>query len=141
MALSLQDLAAKMDWVIVGGAKSHLLSADKITVRYFKLPAERKLPESIVKRSLIRIGKGVLEKLGWAYGDRIAVYYHPDDMMSYMLIKSDTSVGYKLIKESNSLTGAIQIRWDRDFIIKKEIPAQDVAYEINNNRLIFRTSI
>ncbi len=122
---SLLDLAKRKAWVVDASS----CRADAIQINpddiWVKSSSAR---EGIVKKIVIRMGLGVLKKLGAAIGDRISIFYHPDDLMSFMLVKSQAGKGFKASLEYRSKTVVrLQVTWKRPIVLES-IPATRVDY-------------
>lgn len=58
---------------------------------------------------MIRLGRKVLDELGWKYNDKISVYNHKDDLMRFILVKREA--GYKLKTIEGTTYGQFTYTW------------------------------
>ncbi len=135
--LDLHQFLEKIDWVQINNGRetnSFRLDPDKIAVGF----SPSKKDSDVIDLVNIRLGKGLCEKLGWHPKDRINVFHHPDDVLSFMLIKSQTDRGYILAKENNVNHCRIAFKWKRDFILKSR-KISNVEFLIHSSGyLVFR---
>lgn len=133
--LQLKDLLAKVEWVqIVNVRGGWRLPDDRMTIGFYKANAKAETANEV----RIRIGKDIIKKLKWKAGDKIIPCYHPDDLFSFMIFKSETGKGYTLGAESGTSVHKFSFRWDRPIRIN-ECKAREVEFIINkDHHLIFR---
>lgn len=134
---SLKDLIDSIQWQAIEVYQRGLkrLEPDKITVGFF--PHKKGSP--LINEVRLRIGRDVLTQLKWEAGDRILPLYDPDDQMNFLMIKSDSGVGYKLSQESRSTNCRMSFKWDRDTPLRRMAP-KEVEFECYKKQLIFRVS-
>lgn len=135
---TLKDLISRLDWtkIEVTRGLSSKLQPDKVCVSF--LPENKKNPDQI-NRVFIRIGREVLEQLEWLPGDKIIPMFNPDDLMTFLLVKSDQGTGFTLGQESGVTSCKISFKWTNEVILDKTF-SQVVEYEIYKKQLIFRVN-
>jgi hypothetical protein len=134
--LSLKDLLHKIDWVQIESVRATWkLNDDAVAIGFFKSKKEL-LSANEVR---IRLGINVLKKLKWKAGDKIVVYHHPDDLMSFMVVKTENGKGFTLSRETGTTTThRVQFRWDRPIPIQ-EMKAKEVDFLIHKDQcIVFR---
>lgn len=135
---SLKDLLYKIDWLLIESKRNWLsksLRPDQVAVGFYK-KNKKSTDVEVVK---IRIGYLVVEKMGWNTKDIIAIYHDPDDLFSFMLVKSVNGSGYKLQQEINARHWKLSFKWDREIKLKRR-ESSVVDHEIYKERIFFRAS-
>lgn len=133
---SLKKLIDLLDWETLYTSNRgtyNKLATDQVSVQFF-FKYKEKNPSPYVT---IRIGKDVLQEMNLVGGDRIVPYYPKDDQMLFMLIKTDSSNGYKLTQETGSHACRFSFKWNRDIPLQEMRP-KIVEHEIHKQKLIFR---
>lgn len=139
----LKDLIKKIDWVMLQnhtGPKK--LPDDKVGVAYMQNNAKQKvhLPQYKNKADHIRFKFGikVIESLGWCAGDKIVAMSDPDDVFSFLLVRSDhQSMGRVLVKEKYSPTHSVAYRWTHPVSINR-MPLTLIDFDIYEKYIHFQ---
>lgn len=132
---SLKDLIDTIEWSgiqMYRGAER--LPPDCITVQFAKTDKNK----DAVDQVRIRIGKEVLDELGWKIGDRIYPSYNPDDQMLFFMCKIDSKNGWTLSQESKSTSARLHFKWNREKIPLQEMRSTKVDFEVHKKSLLFR---
>jgi len=124
MSIKLKDLLHKIDWVMI--EKSRFGQNNNNNGVYIGFYASKKDSNDINKVK-IKLGRELMERLEWEIGDRICIYHHPDDLMSFMLVKSENSNGFKLGLETNTTFSKLSFKWDRPLKLERQ-PYKEVEY-------------
>lgn len=132
---SLKDLIDSIQWQAIEVYQRGLkrLEPDAITVGFF--PHKKGSP--LINEVRVRLGRDVMTSLKWEAGDKIMPLYDPDDQMNFLMVKSDSGVGYKLCPESNSTACRLNFRWNREIPLRRMAP-KEVEFEAYKKQLIFR---
>lgn len=85
----------------------------------------------------IKIGSEKASELGFVSGDRILVMYDEDDLLHFLLVKSNTNKGYKLTKASEFGDVFFNMKWNLPINVH-EIETQVLDHEIVNGHITFR---
>lgn len=115
MSFNLQSLIERVDWIKITSTSGHLAQdPNKIAISYSSPHKDGK-----VNRIKVKIGNLVLERMKWQQKDRICVYQNPDDLMDFMLIKSENEdTGYRLASEGGGRSLVITYPWKSTVILK-----------------------
>lgn len=134
---SLKDLIDSIQWQAIEVYQKGLqrLAPDKITVGFF----QGKKTDPKINEVRVRLGREVMNSLKWEAGDKIMPLYDPDDQMNFLMVKSDSGVGYTLGSESNSTSCRISFKWNRDIPLRRMAP-KAVEFECYKKQLIFRVT-
>ena len=150
MSFTLAQLARNAAWTPfrvpnLTGTSRAALSPDEIAISIMKKKAQKGslIPQTDIKMYVtIRMGIEIFTKMGWKYKDNICVFHHPDDLLSFMLVKSTTGKksGYTTYKEVGTTGNArMNFRWNRPFIIEEVRPqVVDYLHVESNNSIVFR---
>lgn len=134
---NLKELIENIDWQLINIATTKaFIRSNEVGAGFRKKNKKSEQPDEVI----FRIGIDLFEKLKWQFSDKIAVFNNPDDIMTFMLAKSDSGVGYTLQRETNNPSnGRIVFRWYHSIPLneKKVVP---IEYEISKGRLIFRAN-
>jgi len=131
---SLKDLIDKIDWMMIEpGRGSTRLPDDSVTIGF----CQSKKNDPTINEVRVRFGKEVLEKLNWKSGDKVCVFNDPDDLLTFMLVKSDSGVGYTVAQETGSPSSRVHFRWRHKLPLTKK-PPTSVEYEIHKKHIVFR---
>lgn len=97
------------------------------------------LPDGKADTIVVRVGLNVAYELNWRAGDIIYPCHHPDDHLLFLLTKTDSTNGYKLLKGINVKDFIIlKFKWrNEDFMLDK-LPLTIVNHEVYKDQLIFR---
>jgi hypothetical protein len=93
----------------------------------------KKTPD-LIDRVTIRIGTEVVDLLDWTVGDKIAVMVDKDNLMNFLLAKSENGNGYKLGKDAGP-GFRLQFKWSHENKLQKR-PFGIVDHHIHNDKLI-----
>lgn len=133
LEMSLKDLIKKIDWVSISScSRGSRLNEDLMSVNYVKMNNKVVLPNYL----RLRIGKNIVDKLNWKYGDKINAMLDPDDLLSMILVRS-TNEGRLLTKESKSSIHAIQFLWKEKIPLPDLKGARTLQYEIYDKYIHF----
>jgi hypothetical protein len=115
-SLGLSALIDRIDWVMiesVRGGNKYGMPLDSIGIGFHPKNNKKK---DIIDQVRVRLGRDLVEALGWQDNDRIMVLHDPDDMLSFMFVRSDSGKGYKLHTENAAARYyALTFVWDRPF--------------------------
>lgn len=142
--ISLKDLIEGTNWkaLQMRGTASKLPD-DAISVHFtqgtVKAKKEAGNPNSDWVR--VRFGKDVLQKLDWKTGDSIHVANHPDDHLTFLMVKVESKNGFRLGVEIGCSSARLHFSWRDNYVPVKVCDAQLVEYEIHKKQLIFRVNI
>lgn len=132
---SLKDLIDQLDWATIEVARAaNRLPPNQVMVTF--RAAHKKNPD-LINEVVIRIGREVLERLEWDAGDKILPCYNPDDQMLFLMVKTDSGVGYRLQRETNATSCRVAFRWNRDIPLH-QMPPRKVEFDVHTKKLIFR---
>lgn len=133
---SLADLISNIDWVVLTQKRmSSGLALNELGITLRR--GNKKIPMGQADIISVRIGKDLREKLSWDAGDKILVMHNPDNLLHFLLVKSDNNQGKALCQESNSHTCKLQFKWDHTSIPLKERSQQVTEYEIHKGYISF----
>lgn len=83
----------------------------------------------------IRLGKEVIEEMGWKSKDKIVVYIDKRKSLNFMLCKTEKGKGYAINQQVGLTTYFLRFRWREDLRLVQR-PLSSVDYYIKNNQLI-----
>ncbi len=133
--ISLKDLAKSKNWVEdINIARIKLFEPDAI---YAKATLQKGGKTAYIT---FRVGMNVAKKLKIKSGDRINVLHHPDDILSFLLIKSSSRSGYIIKHEYKSTTILrLALAWKRPLVLT-EFPytKMDYIHLPQNDGILFR---
>lgn len=132
---SLRDLIDTIEWTgiqIYRGAER--LPADSVIVQFAKSNKHKDKIDQV----RLRIGKEVLDELGWQIGDRVYPSYNPDDQMLFFMCKVDSKNGWTLSQESKATSARLHFKWNREKIPLQEMRPTKVEFEVHKKTLLFR---
>jgi hypothetical protein len=136
MIMQLQELARNKNWVRIELSHSRVkTSPDAITIAF-----NRSHIGKPVNRIVIRLGENVQKLLNIKAGDKVNVFNHPDDYLSFMIIKSTSNAGITASRENKkSLILKVSIIWKFPLILEV-MPSTVVEYLhiTQNNSIVFR---
>jgi hypothetical protein len=126
----------KINWVAIEAYRGigNKLDSNCIAVAFNKSKKTLEYADKV----LVRFGAHVMKKMKWDYGIKILPMYDPDDYFSFLLVKSDNDIGYKLGKETGSDVGTMSFRWDRDIIKIKQMASKIVEHQMEKQYIHFR---
>jgi hypothetical protein len=132
---SFADLINQIDWISIKvyGNRGGKLETDSIMISFLSTSKSEKDFTKVV----IRFGCDVLKKLEWIPGDRILPLYNPDDEMMFLVVKSDSSAGYKLYQETGLTSCNIKFKWTGKTILSY-MASKVIPHEIHRKKLIFK---
>ncbi len=132
---ALKDLIERLDWTMLQSAYRGLpkMASNKISVGFYP----RKKDSLVIDEIRVRLGKDVMSELGWNIGDRILLYYNPDDSDTFLMVKSENGIGWKISQEQDVQYSRIHFRWTIDTVLSS-MPQREVEFECHNQKLIFR---
>ncbi len=129
----LKDLIDKIDWLMITPGRTQNKLLENNLMVSFNAPVGSTITDSI----RIRFGKALPEQLGWKEGDKIAVFHDPDDVLSFLLCKTENGSGYTLYQENNSPAMRIQFKWKNKLVLQKR-PQMEPEFEIHKKKIVFR---
>ncbi len=136
--LKLKDIINKINWVKIETTRGFFgMPADAVVVGFFKSTAKG---STKVDECRLRLGKTVLDELKWQAGDKINIMHDPDDVMSFLLVKSEGGNGRTLSQESGSPHCRMTFKWEQPVPLNI-IPSHAVEYDIYKNHLGFRVNL
>lgn len=132
----LTSLFDKIDWLMLEGSHHgvKMLPPDRISVSFRKSKKGLLSPDRVT----VRFGREVRELLQWSPGDRIAIFNDPNDLLTFMLVKSEEGTGYKLILETNTTICSVGFKWVYPNMILWDLKAAQVDFECRNKHIVFR---
>lgn len=133
---SLRELIDNVDWIAITNKKSHFnprMGDNEIHVGF-----RRKTKGSKIDRVRIRIGKDVMKILGWNFKDKINISHHPDDLLSFRLIKSESGAGYKLKNQAGCTNGLIDFVWDLELPLRERKASPVEYFTPRDEYVVFR---
>ncbi|SRR5258706_10716241 len=132
----LKKMLEEIEWITVpktrrtSGIK---FTSDQVVVDF--LPTKKN--SELIDRVCIRIGSDVLRKLKWIKGDQIVVMQDKNNLMNFMLVKTESGSGFSLCGILRSDVCRIQFKWNHKKELKRFCGIVD--YHIKNNQLIIFT--
>jgi hypothetical protein len=125
---SLKDLIERIDWVALNSSVlGSRLREDEMAVSYYAT----KKGSPYASYIQIRMGHKLVANMGWEIQDKISAMYDPDDVMSFILCKTESSSGRVLSKEKNTHVHKINFKWPNEINIKlKPLHSRVVSYDI-----------
>lgn len=138
---SLASLIERIDWKRIG-PKTKLgalqLGERDITVQFARKGISK---DSVIKSAnevRIRIGNSIANEWGLQTGQKLCIFFDPDDVFTMMMAKvAPETGGFKLSKDINGYGYRLKFKW-QGIIPLDEMPATKVNYEIDKGRLIFQ---
>ncbi len=140
-SFSLRDLEKQIDWLCISNRPFNLgnvknkIKPDEVKVAF------RSGKDEIVNRVNIRVGEDILRTLGWNTKDKICIYHHPDDLLTFRLIKSDNGSGYTLKKDTRTSCGVIDFRWKLELKLQLKKSEAVIFYTPRDEYLAFRVDM
>ena len=130
----LKDLLQRIDWVQFQQPRNKTgLQPNEVAVGFMC-----KTTETGVNQVRVRIGSEVMEKLNWMIGERANVFHHPDDLMSFMIVKSENREGYKLLPDHKG-QAMFGFKWTRDIpLTARQTKPVDYLIHPKSKYLVFR---
>jgi hypothetical protein len=116
-----------INWTQVTGKRSHRTKLDEIRVNFWK--SGEKL------NCLVYIGENIVEKIKWKKGDRIGIFFNPDDVLQMMLAKCST--GNSMARVKTNAPFSVRLA-NIDSIIKDFKPRYIPDFQILGDRIVFR---
>lgn len=132
---SLKDLIDSINWEAISptrGGSASRLGEDQISVAF--VPSKK--GSNLIDKVKIRFGSNVLMKLKWQPGDKVIPFNDPDDLMTFLICKTDGH-GWKISQEPSSHISGISFKWDREIPLEYRKGAP-VVWEHNKGKIIFR---
>lgn len=131
---SLSSLIDRIDWVMIETSRQNYgMGTDKIGIGFY--PKSNK-DKKTINQVRVRIGRDLIETLGWQDNDRIMVLHDPDDMLSFMFVRSDTGKGYRLHPENAAgRYFSLTFSWDRPFKLEAR-KSSEVQHHIHKNSIV-----
>jgi hypothetical protein len=136
--LSLEQIAKNKKWIPYIQKRMDFirLNPDEISVRF----AKNKKFLAHANRVYVSFGVNVIKKLKWKLGDKINVFFHPDDIFSIMLTKSTSGDGRTLhAQNKSSRMVSIIFTWSNPIMIQvKKATVMDYLLINDNNAIVTR---
>lgn len=131
--VNLKQLIETIDWEMIETKRQKIgLPDDGLAIGFIVSPKSK---DHKVDRITIRLGKGLMEKLNWNTHDRTILFYDDSGKLNFKLVKTENGSGYRLFKETNSLTHRLQIKYSG----KTDLPRKSifmVNYHIVNKQIL-----
>lgn len=134
--MSLAELIKKVDWVKIASGRGpyHSLAIKSVTIGFY--PSTSSKNKENINQVRIRFGAEVIEQLGWQHKDRICVMHDPEDLMSFLLVKSQNG-GSAIYKDTGSTNYRLAFTWNREIPLKK-MSGKIVEHHIHEDYIYFR---
>lgn len=104
---------------------------DGLYVSFYKSPKK-----DLVNKVHIKIGEGIITKLGWNKKTKVGFFNDADDLMQIMLCERER--GYSLSNITGSPQHMMSITWNDKRISLREMKSTPQEYVINKGRLFFK---
>lgn len=140
MTLSLIELSRAKNWIQfnpIKNSKKKILH-DDVWIQF----ESSKKSVDIIDRVKIEMHVSVLSKLKMKKNEVINILYHPDDLYSFMLVKSQNKAGYKTCSiPGNDDATRIYFKWNRPILLEKMAATKVEYLHIKeSNSIVFRAS-
>jgi hypothetical protein len=137
---SLRDLIDSINWIAIEGTRGMTkLPLEAVSI-HFTQKTKNHCDGTKADLVRIRLGQGVMQKLGWEPGSRIFISYDPDDQLTFLLSKVESINAHKLCQETGSHASRIHFSWGKERLPMEKGNPIIVEYEIHKKQLIFRAS-
>lgn len=138
---SLASLIERIDWQRIGAKKKFgtlQLGENDITVQFCKKKGPHDDVITSANEVKIRIGNEVAREWDVITGQKICIFFDPEDVFTMMMAKvAPETGGFKLAKDINGHGYRLKFKW-QGIIPIEPMDAVKVQYEIDKGRLIFR---
>lgn len=133
-----KDIMQEFKWKTVENTLRGRLTSFGKDVIVIRLRNQKNGHGHLVMKMGIRIGSEKAKELGFVAGNRLIVMYDEDDLLHFLLVKSNTDKGYKLTSQgSGSDVLFFNMKWDLPIKVH-EIKSQVLDYELVNGHINFR---
>lgn len=138
--VSLRNLIDSINWIGIEVTRGMTkLPLDAVSI-HFTQKSKKQCDGNNADLVRIRIGQEVMQKLGWEPGSKIFISYDPDDQLTFLLTKVDSTKGHRLCQETDSHACRIHFSWGKERLVMDRGNPMIVEHEIHKKNLIFRAS-
>jgi hypothetical protein len=128
---NLKKMIEEIEWITITPNRGKKVSRDEVAVSF--CISDSKKPD-VIDRVLIRIGDNIIEKLKWKQKDKIVVMHDKNNLMNFLLVKTEAGTGFSLGLDG-SAGYKVQFKWQHMTPLKKRL-LTPVDHHIQNNQLL-----
>lgn len=123
------------EWISLLPSYGNTTSANEVSVAFSKSHKH----STEVNRIRVKIGLNIANHFKWKLGDRFCFYVNPDDKLHFLIVKSDSGIGYKLTG-TEKCAPSLTVKWDTHLtkFALKVASAFIVDHQIHEQYLSFR---
>lgn len=132
--INVKQIVEHTKWETVHRKRHYTITGLKdLTVHFYKEKKANGKDET--SRLRIIIGAHIADSLNWKIKDKIVIFYNPDNIMQFKLVKTENGDGYKLSKYKAD-AHVINIIWPHKVALTKGCYPQVDYYFYNDDVLL-----